>query len=400
VGVSTLAETWLNGGELDLPASAIYATPPPNVTAITRNTDELCAQELLDRQILQQFATEFIGYVTSETIVDAKIAEGLPIVKLSPPVFAEEIAAAFDKASSLPTESLRAEVDRLFTAMHNDGRLSELSIKWYNADWTKAPDTSPSISTVAPTSTPEPFGIGSTVVWPQDGMTLLYVPAGEFRMGITGQESDEKPVHVVSLDAFWIDQTEVTNSMYALCVNESQCNRPGSFRSRTRSSYYSSKEFGDYPVIHISWEDARSYCEWVGRRLPTEAEWEKAARGLDQRNYPWGEGIDCSLANYYDGKTFCVGDTSLVKSYESGMSPYGAYDMAGNVWEWVADWYVPDYYDISPASNPPGPATGELRVARGGSWEDTDFLARTSNRGSFAPGGRNDARGFRCAFSE
>jgi formylglycine-generating enzyme required for sulfatase activity len=252
------------------------------------------------------------------------------------------------------------------------------------------------------TVTPAPtLGVGSTKVSLQDGMVMVYVPAGEFHMGFQGQASDEKPVHTVSLDAFWMDQTEVTNAMYDLCVSDGKCNRPSSFSSRTRPKYYRNSQFNDYPVIYVSWDDADSYCAWSGRRLPTEAEWEKAARGRDQRSYPWGEGIDCDHANYFDGKKFCVKDTSRVKSYEAGISPYGIYDMAGNVWEWVADWYLPDYYDISPTSNPAGPATpsaDKLRVARGGSWDDTDLLARSSNRGSFSPVGV-DSRGFRCAAS-
>lgn len=246
------------------------------------------------------------------------------------------------------------------------------------------------------TSTPT-LGVGSTMISPKDGMTLLYVPAGEFRMGISGQESDEKPVHTVYLDSFWIDQTEVTNAMYAKCVNDGKCDRPKSYNSATHKDYFSSPEFYDYPVIFISSGDANSYCEWAGGRLPSEAEWEKAARGKDQRSYPWGEKIDCSHANYLG----CLGDTAPVKSHENGKSPYGLYDMAGNVWEWVADWYDATYYASLPLSisNPLGPTTRSLRVARGGSWSDTDFLARSSNRGSFDPNGKSSNKGFRCAMS-
>lgn len=251
------------------------------------------------------------------------------------------------------------------------------------------------------TITPSPtLGISSTMISPKDNMILVYIPAGKFRMGFQGQESDEKPIHAVDLDVFWIDQTEVTNAMYALCVNEGDCNRPGSFGSRTHPSYYGNPEFDEYPVIYVSWEDADNYCKWASRTLPTESQWEKAARGTDQRSYPWGEQIDCSRANYFDGNKFCVGDTSPVKSYESGKSYYGLYDMAGNVWEWVADWYDEDYYDIPPTPNPLGPSTGIYRVARGGSWSDTDFLARSSNRGSYSPKGKVENRGFRCALSK
>jgi formylglycine-generating enzyme required for sulfatase activity len=237
-------------------------------------------------------------------------------------------------------------------------------------------------------------------------MTLLYVPAGEFKMGIEGQEIDEKPVHTVYLDTFWIDQTEVTNAMYALCADESICNRPSSNSSSKRSSYYGNSKFDEYPVIHVTWEDARTYCEWADRRLPTEAEWEKAARGLDQRTYPWKDDqIDCSRANYFDGNEnkYCFEDkdTSPVKYYKSATSPYGVYDMAGNVWEWVADWYGETYYKSLPllSSNPIGPTFSQFKVARGGSWYNGSYLSRTTNRGAFTSNSSPDNIGFRCVMS-
>ena len=261
---------------------------------------------------------------------------------------------------------------------------------------TPTPTDQPTL-TITPTPT---LGIGSTMKSTKDGMVLLYVPAGEFRMGFEGLAGDEKPVHFVSLDAFWIDQTEVTNAQYALCVSDGACDRPGSFSSSTQGSYYGNPEFDEYPVIFVSWQYAHSYCEWAGRRLPTEAEWEKAARGKDQRSYPWGEQIDCLHANYFDGTKLCVGDTSSVKDYESGVSQYGLYNMAGNVWEWVEDWYDEDYYDVSPTADPLGPSTGGFRVARGGAWDEEADLVHSSNRGSFSPGGKTIDIGFRCARDE
>ena len=254
------------------------------------------------------------------------------------------------------------------------------------------------VSTVTtPNEEPTP-GIGSTMTSPKDGMTLVYIPAGEFHMGFQSAESEERPVHVVDLDAFWMDETEVTNAMYALCVNDCECNRPSSFASRTHSSYYSDPEFDEYPVIFVSWADADSYCEWAGRRLPTEAEWEKAARGRNQRRYPWGEQIDCSNANYKN----CIGDTSAVKSYESGMSPYGIHNMAGNVWEWVADWYSETYYQDSPSPslNPLGPDSGEFKVLRGGSWDSPSNHIRSTIRNWIPQRSSDDIVGFRCASSE
>jgi formylglycine-generating enzyme required for sulfatase activity len=241
--------------------------------------------------------------------------------------------------------------------------------------------------------TPE-LGIGSTMLG-TDGMTLLYVPAGEFIMGSDTGNSDEGPVHTVYLDAFWIDQTEVTNAMYFRCGQAGKCVPPSSSSSYKRESYYGNVIYDNYPVIYVSWDDANAYCEWVGRRLPSEAEWEKAARGNDERTYPWGDGIDCSKANF----SRCVLETREVGSYPKSGSPYGVLDMAGNVWEWLADWYNADYYSETNLSNPLGPSSGTSRVLRSGSWE---FLYKNSvyvyNRGYFPPDNTYYNVGFRCAM--
>ena len=259
---------------------------------------------------------------------------------------------------------------------------------------TQMPVVSSEPATSAPTVTPEPQ-MTPTETPEIDGMTMLYVPAGEFQMGSDNGERDEKPVHTVYLDAFWIDQSEVTNAMYAKCVEARECDPPSSTGSRTRESYYGNAEFGDYPVIYVSWNDAVAYCEWAERRLPTEAEWEKAARGTDERTYPWGNTIDSSYANYNSN----VGDTMAVGSYEKGASFYGAYDMAGNVWEWIADWYGSDYYASSPSSNPTGPDSGSARVLRGGAWVNYNDFARSAYRGRGDPASSNVNLGFRCSRS-
>jgi len=243
-----------------------------------------------------------------------------------------------------------------------------------------------------------------------DGMILDYVPAGKFTIGskaedalaeckkyqpdcVLGNLTNEEPLHEVNLDAYWIDQTEVTNKMYAKCVAENKCRHPNT-KSRTRPNYYGNPEFDNYPVLGVSWDSAKNYCSWAGRRLPTEAEWEKAARGTDARTYPWGEGIDCTKANY---QASCVGDTSAVGSYKSGRSPYGAYDMAGNVWEWVSSLYKPYPYDANDGRENLN-SSGD-RVLRGGSWVNLDINLRSALRAFGDPTYSDISVGFRCARS-
>ncbi len=247
---------------------------------------------------------------------------------------------------------------------------------------------------------------------------MVYVPAGEFLMGSSTADrnalADEEPQHSVYLNAFWMDKYEVTNAQYGRCLAAGKCAPLPVSRSNTRDSYFGNRQYDNYPVVAVSWNDAKLFCEWANKRLPTEAEWEKSARGIDGRLYPWGNTFDKNKANIWRGDG---GDTTAVGTYPTGASPYGVMDLAGNVWEWVADWYDPNYYASSPKDNPKGPSSGERRVARGDSWHDLgdrDIFSKGVSyhwiRGSAAtrrsayryvlfPDTRYLFLGFRCAAS-
>ena len=232
---------------------------------------------------------------------------------------------------------------------------------------------------------------------------MVLIPAGSFQMGSNDGELDEEPVHTVSISEFWMDKYEVTNGEYRKCVDSGSCRAPESVKSSTRRSYYSDSRFDNYPVIYIDWNQAKAYCEWKGGRLPTEAEWEYSARGgLEGTRYPNGDNINCSDANYcrssfcnqckgYGGKD---DDTHPVENYAA--NGYGLYDMAGNVWEWVSDWYDEKYYENRSSQDPQGPGSGTTRVVRSGSWYyDTDKV-RASHRFGDYPTLRAHGLGFRC----
>ena len=226
------------------------------------------------------------------------------------------------------------------------------------------------------------------------GVPMAYVPAGVFEMGNDrGSVVDEWPVRPVDLDAFYIDQFEVTNELYTACVEAEVCQPVRKRSSATRDRYYDNRRFKNFPVIFVDWNMAKTYCEWREARLPTEAEWEKAARGGSTNIYPWGDDPDCNLANYGN----CLGDTSSTLIYDLGQSRYGIYNMAGNVWEWVGDWYSENTYRSSPRENPQGPDVGKEKVLRGGSWKDDYAEIRSVNREAEPPSYFSNRIGFRCA---
>jgi sulfatase modifying factor 1 len=240
-----------------------------------------------------------------------------------------------------------------------------------------------------------------TVTTDRKGVPMVRVPAGPFNMGSDASNNvDEQPVHEVYLDEYYIDQYEVTNDRYRACVDAGACEAPEAPEASEAPScaeLYQDTSLADHPVVCVSWHQAQSYCEWRGGHLPTEAQWEKAARGDDERTYPWGEGITEHLGNY-------VGDynrdsTMPVDSNPAGVSPYGVYNMAGNVWEWVADWYYQNYYSNSPAENPPGPPETNRRGLRGGSWRGGDYYTRASYRGGNNPDLQTADVGLRCVGS-
>lgn len=238
----------------------------------------------------------------------------------------------------------------------------------------------------APAVTPQAGDIRTNEV---DGADYVFIPGGEFTMGSDEGRPDEGPAHTVEVDPFWLMRTEVTNEQYARCVEDGACNPPA-------SDDWQDPELSDHPVTHVTWEQAAAYAEWAGGRLPTEAEWELAARADDGRPYPWGDELPTDeLLNF----NFAMGSSSPVGSYPEGAGPFGNLDMAGNVEEWVADRYDAEYYSTSPSRNPQGPDEGPLRTVRGGSYYSNGMDVRSFAREKILPDASFDSVGLRVAMS-
>jgi serine/threonine-protein kinase len=272
---------------------------------------------------------------------------------------------------------------------------------------------------INPSSTPDvvvvetdvPHEAGDMITRAADGMVTIFVPAGSFTMGTAadfpGVYENELPQHEVTVDAFWIDQNEVTNRMYALCVQARACKSPEHANSYDRTHYYGVEEFLDFPVVFVNWYQAQGYCNWVGGRLPTEAEWAFAARGPESYMYPWGENFDQQNLNYCDANCpkpyndidYDDGylDTAPVGNYPGGASWVGALDMLGNVWEWMQDWH--GYYEGHRWLERPIALTPPVaKTIRGGGWDTVAGHSRAAFRNWFVPEDAWDSIGFRCVM--
>ena len=288
------------------------------------------------------------------------------------------------------------------TKLKKDARIKKL-LQTVPAKEMHEPTTPTKTTTPPPETTPvreessRPSDIDEEL---DDSNNMALVPTGEFWMGTYyGYQEcnrvqkkckkewfdDEKPLHKVYLEAYYIDKNEVTNQNYKECVNAGAC---------TPNSFHAGFTDAKQPVVGVTWYQADTYCKWKGKRLPTEAEWEKAARGTDKRLFPWGGKVNCRLANY----SYCGRNRTVeINFFKSAKSPYGVMDMCGNAREWVGDWYDSDYYSKNPSYNPQGPSNGKYKVLRGGAYNNPPAFIRTSARTKRVPDGEWDTTGFRCA---
>lgn len=353
-----------------------YAAGPRRTEARQQASSPRALPSSSRRQMQQRTMWALVGLL----LLIVSVGAGILLLGPDPLLGREEAAAA-------ATATTQAEVVAALTAV--------------------APTVTPTPDpTALPTATPAPFTT-------ETGSQMLYVPGGIFRLGNEEGEADEQPSLTVRLDPYYIDETEVTNRAYAQCVAAGACDPPASNRSAFNPDYYESGQFSDYPVLYVNWHQAREFCEWRGARLPSEAEWERAA-GFDPEQgiklqYPWGDEFDGTLLNYCDANCYNgekqdptyndeYGDTAPVGTYPEGRSPLGAYDMLGNVMEWTNDWYDRNYYSYAPESNPLGPDEGFAKAVRGGSWLSSREELSVSARTFYDPNEVRTNIGFRCAM--
>jgi formylglycine-generating enzyme required for sulfatase activity len=364
------------------------APPPPPVVDLNPSISEAIGAAItkamaLDREARWANAEEFKQAITTKPSFTSR--------SNAPAIPATQVTTSPPPSQVIPHQA-RAPISKRKTPCIWFGAFGAIMIIIAFLIWIGNPFHSPVPSTPVPNFTDE------------HGVEMKFIPAGEFEMGSESGDSDERPVHTVYLNAFYIDVYEVTNALYAACVEAGACIEPSIRKSYSRDSYYGDSTYDDYPVINVIWDQANDFCEWRGARLPTEAEWEKAARGgLEEKLYPWGdEKLKCRKGAYngakFDTLIFCNNtDTDPVGSYSA--NGYGLYDMAGNVLEWVMDWYSENYYASSPAENPTGPSSGSYRSSRGGSWLEGGGSLRAPSRHWSNPSVADGFTGFRCARS-
>ena len=257
------------------------------------------------------------------------------------------------------------------------------------------PVPAPTEIPLTPTATPVKIApptiqLGASYLY-VDGSTLVAVPSGSFIMG--DPKGKDNSQHQVSVGDFWVYSTKVTNTEYKFCFDAGFCTSP----DETDNPNFGDPAYANKPVVGVTYDQAAAYCSFVHARLPTEAEWEKAARGLDGNIYPWGnDKPTCDLSNFGT----CVGDLTAVTKYPNGKSFYGAFDMEGDAFEWVADWYDPDYYAASPSDDPLGPDTGDQRVVRSAAFDTDAYLLGSARRSSADPASHTNELSFRCAVDD
>jgi len=273
---------------------------------------------------------------------------------------------------------------------------------------TQSPTSGTATPSVVPTiPSTDIHQAGETKLSSIDGMERVYIPAGKFDMGSESGDLDEAPIHTVSLDGYWLDRTEVTNEMFVRFLNAEGNKQEGgtTWLDPMDPFVWVLEKDGvwqtlpgkeNYPIVNVSWYGAKAYCAWAGRDLPTEAQWEYAAKGTDSRRFPWGnDAPDCNLARFSGCGNTPVEAGNLLQ----GSNLWGVSDLAGNVAEWINDRYAADYYQQSPQEDPPGPMNGYYRVIRGGSWGSTYLALQTSHRDWAGADERINSVGFRCALN-